>query len=289
MNNKWTKARLEILDDQIVEVLRQDRPQSIRHIFYRMTDPRLAQPVPKTEAGYRRVQGRTKKLREDGRIGWDWIVDLSRVTYPAYSYQSAADFVTAYLTLYRFDVWAQNGQYAEVWTESRSLAAVVQDTCQTYRVGLFPAGGFASLTMINDAANRIAAQLESGAVRGAHIAYVGDYDPSGLEIDRSLEETLRDHIGDLSDFLTFDRLAVTERQIVDWQLPTKPRKPTELRRTDIQDTVEAEAIPAGQMRSLLADRIASYLPTDAIENAEAREKDEIAAILYKIKNGQVAP
>ena len=36
-----TKAELDQLDEQIYEVLYDDKPQSVRHIFYRMTDPRL--------------------------------------------------------------------------------------------------------------------------------------------------------------------------------------------------------------------------------------------------------
>ena len=42
-----TKAELDQLDEQIYEVLYDDKPQSVRHIFYRMTDPRLPVFVPK--------------------------------------------------------------------------------------------------------------------------------------------------------------------------------------------------------------------------------------------------
>ena len=36
-----TDAQLEQLDAQIIAVLKEDHPQSVRHVFYRMTDPRL--------------------------------------------------------------------------------------------------------------------------------------------------------------------------------------------------------------------------------------------------------
>jgi hypothetical protein len=36
-----TRERIEQLDAQILDVLREDHPQSVRHVFYRMTDPRL--------------------------------------------------------------------------------------------------------------------------------------------------------------------------------------------------------------------------------------------------------
>jgi urate oxidase len=42
-----TKQQIEQLQKQIYEVLYQDHPQSVRHIFYRMTNPRLLEPVEK--------------------------------------------------------------------------------------------------------------------------------------------------------------------------------------------------------------------------------------------------
>jgi hypothetical protein len=40
-------AQVAQLDAQIVDVLSGDHPQSVRHVYYRMTDPRLPEPVPK--------------------------------------------------------------------------------------------------------------------------------------------------------------------------------------------------------------------------------------------------
>jgi hypothetical protein len=54
MRERRINARIEQLDEQILAVLREDNPQSVRHVFYRMTDPRLPEPVEKTERGYRR-------------------------------------------------------------------------------------------------------------------------------------------------------------------------------------------------------------------------------------------
>ena len=39
-----TDAQIAQLDEQIIDVLKEDHPQSVRHIFYRMTDPRLPEP-----------------------------------------------------------------------------------------------------------------------------------------------------------------------------------------------------------------------------------------------------
>ena len=36
-----TNKQIRQIDQQIIEVLAEDNPQSVRHVFYRMTDPRL--------------------------------------------------------------------------------------------------------------------------------------------------------------------------------------------------------------------------------------------------------
>ena len=57
-----------ILTKQMMVVLEQDQPLSVRHVFYRMVDPTLDVVVPKTHNGYRRVQRLLANMRLDGRI-----------------------------------------------------------------------------------------------------------------------------------------------------------------------------------------------------------------------------
>ena len=73
-----TREQLDTLDEQLIEVLRADRPQSVRHLFYRITDPRLAEPVDKTEHGYKLIIRRCLRLRRSGRIPYGWISDATR-------------------------------------------------------------------------------------------------------------------------------------------------------------------------------------------------------------------
>lgn len=74
-------AQINQLDEQILEVLREDNPQSVRHVFYRMTNPRLPEPVEKSERGYRHVQDRIVKLRRAKRLPFGWITDATRRGY----------------------------------------------------------------------------------------------------------------------------------------------------------------------------------------------------------------
>ncbi len=124
-----TRAQTDQLDAQIVAILREDHPQSIRHIFYRLTDPRLAEPVEKTMAGYNQVKDRLKILRRAVTVPYSWIADMSRRGYHADTFDDAADFVRRMAGLYRSDLWRLSEHYVEVWCESRSIASVIQRDC----------------------------------------------------------------------------------------------------------------------------------------------------------------
>lgn len=269
-----TNDEIEQLDQQIIDVLREDHPQSVRHVFYRMTDPRLPEPVEKSDRGYRHVQDRVKKLRRAGRVPYGWIADATRRGYHTSTFNGAADFLKRMAGIYRSDLWAQSKYYVEVWCESRSIAGVIQDTCEELAVSLYPCGGFSSITLAYEAAQTINWECREGKV--CLIYYIGDYDPAGVLIDRSLEQELREHLDGAP--MCFWRLGITEEQIAEYDLPTKPRKATDRRSLHIKETVEAEAMPAHILRDILRREIEMWLPEDALEVvkvAEQSERDQI--------------
>lgn len=266
--DRRTKARLDVLDEQIMDVLREDHPQSVRHVFYRMTDPRLDEPVEKTDRGYRHVQDRMVKLRRAGRLPFSWVTDTTRRGYHTPTYSDEAHFLQAMKGFYRADLWQHSDCYCEVWTESRSIAGVIEDDCRELAVSLYPAGGFSSITLAYQSAETINVY---SAGRQAVIFYIGDYDPAGVLIDVALERELRQHLSPTVE-LVFKRLGITEEQIAGFDLPGKPRKETDRRSLHIMETVEAEAMPAGILRRILRTEIENLLPPDALAVARVEEQ-----------------
>jgi hypothetical protein len=277
-----TKAAMAQLTDQLVDVLAEDHPQSARHLFYRMTDPRLPEPVEKSDRGYDTVQRLLVNLRRSGVIPYGWITDSTRRGYFAETYRGPERALRRTATAYRRSYWDASADYVETWCESRSIAGIIQGTCEEYAVPLYPSGGFASLSLIHDAAENIAYEA---ANRPVHILYIGDHDPAGVLIDRKIEAELRDHLPDTH--LSFHRLAVTRDQIELWGLPTKPAKD---RRGGFDGgTVEAEAIPAATMRQLLADAIAAFIDPHemaVLRQAEASERGLLMTMAASLEAGR---
>lgn len=267
-----TKERLDQLDAQIIAVLKEDHPQSVRHVFYRMTDPRLPEPVDKSDRGYRHVQDRCVKLRRSGRIPYHWIADMSRRGYFTNTFAGAGDFIRRMGHLYRADLWRDAEYRCEVWAESRSIASVLTDQCEELAVSLYPCGGFASLSFAHAAAEE---HNGNDDTRPLIVLYVGDYDPAGVLIDRALERELRTHLrADIP--MDFRRIAINEEQVKEHDLPTKPRKEGDKRSQHIEYTVEAEAMPAHVLRGILRDEVEALLPQNALEVAKVAERSERA-------------
>jgi hypothetical protein len=142
-------------------------------------------------------------------------------------------------------------------------------------VPLYPAGGFSSITLAYEAAQGINA-VHRG--REAVVFYVGDFDPAGVLIDEAIERELRTHL-DSDVVLDFRRIAITEEQIERYDLPRKPRKLTDRRALHVTDTVEAEAMPAATLRSLLRTEIEALLPEHALKVAKVAEESERKGLL----------
>jgi hypothetical protein len=276
--SRRTNDQLAALDEQLIAVLKECQPQSVRHVYYRMTDPRLTVSVPKTDKGpgngYSAVQRRLSKLRENGRIAW--VCDFTRRGYHVATYRGAADFIRRTAGLYRANAWEAAETYVEVWCESRSIAGVVEDLCYELAVSLYPSGGFTSHSMVFDCSGYIEDKIAKTG-KPIKVIYIGDFDPSGVLIDRDIEKRLRKHLdarGIDPDQLTFHRIAVTADQVVEHNLPTKPRKPKERRSKEIMWTVEAEALPVPVLLRLLREKIESFMPENALRVARAAEDSE---------------
>jgi hypothetical protein len=216
---------VEVMRDIMHGLLEADHPQSVRHVFYLMTDPRRAFHVEKTEAGYRQVQRQLSEMRKLGLLPYGWIADATRMGWHVYAYTNAADFIRRMHGAYRADIWGRSDAYCETWVESRSIASVIRDDCDELGVSLYPAGGFSSLTLPYEAAQEIADKVRDTG-KTIEIVYVGDYDPAGVLIDVDIEGKIRGHLDNagIDNPVSFHRIAITPEQIAEHDLPTKPRK-----------------------------------------------------------------
>ena len=214
------------------------------------------------------VQTDLTLLRRAGTVPFDWLADSTRWQRKPRTFDSVQEALEETARLYRKALWADADAYVEVWLEKDALAGVVYPITSKFDVPLMVARGYASLSFLHEAAEYIA-----GLDVPAYIYHLGDYDPSGQDAARAIEQILREMAPDAE--IHFERLAVTQRQIAQWRLPTRPTKKTDTRAKGFGAlSVELDAIPPNRLRDLVQKAIERHLPPEQYAVLKVAEESE---------------
>lgn len=144
-------------------------------------------------------------------------------------------------------------------------------------VPLMVTRGYSSISYLHSAAETIAAK---GCP--TFFYYFGDYDPSGCDITRSVEEGIR-RFAPGAD-ITFERVAVTTEQIRDMRLPTRPTKKSDSRSKGFEgESVEVDAIPPRGLKQLATGCIERHIDRRALAELRRVEDEERTTIELMIE------
>lgn len=263
--HRATKADVESRRAALYEIVAVMRPMTVRQVFYQAT---VRNVVDKTEAGYTKVQTDLVHMRKAGDLPYDWLADNTRWQRKPLTFSSVQHALNDTARLYRKALWTNAGSYVEIWLEKDALSGVVMPVTSLYDVPLMVARGYASLSFLHSAAEYIS---EIGVP--TYIYHLGDYDPSGVDAGKKIEQTLREMAPAAE--LHFERIGVTSEQIREWRLPTRPTKQSDTRSKNFGDiSVELDAIEPDMLRSLVEAVIQRHLPRRQFEILKAAEESE---------------
>lgn len=258
--------------DGLEAIVRSMAPMSVRGAFYQASTQGL---IPKTEAGYRKVQRALVKLRENYRVQWGWITDGTRTRYGVQTYDGLDDALGDIAAVYRRDLWRNNDEIIEVWLEKDALRGVISPVTMRWTVDLMVCRGYPSLSYLHDAA-----QYANGIGKPLVIYYLGDFDPSGWDIPRMIEERLLE----FGCNFQLKRLAVLPEQVEVWQLPTRPTTSTDTRAKHFGSaSVELDAVPPPTLRQLVDDAISEHVDQHKLTVLKGYEEEE-RGLLDKLVN-----
>jgi hypothetical protein len=166
----------------------------------------------------------------------------------------------------------------EIWLEKDALSGVVYEVTSEWDVPLMVTRGYPSVTYLHEAAEAISAQRKP-----AYIYYLGDHDPSGVDIPRKVEAGLREFAPRAE--IHFQRVAVLPEQIVELQLPTRPTKTTDSRSKHFEgESVEVDAIPPAKLRALVRECNELHVDQHALRVMRVAEKPERTLLQHLINN-----
>jgi len=154
----------------------------------------------------------------------------------------------------------------EAWVEKDSIRTFIGKLAVKYRLGIQVLKGFASLSMYRRA-------LERGKKRRVTmVLYIGDFDPSGLLIEKVAQGEMDHKMG-----IKFVRLAITMEQIKRFRPPSRPVNIKDSRAKEYIEKYgdrcwEVEAIRPRTLLKLIEKGLRENVPPEFLVEAEARER-----------------
>jgi hypothetical protein len=219
--------------------------------------------------------------REEGAIPWDWIVDETRSVERKPSWDDIEDFGRSVLVGYRKDRWVTQPVRVELWSEKGTVRGLLAPILDAYQIPFRVMHGYGSATSVNDIAELIEEVVDGGQDFVA--LYVGDWDPSGLDMsERDLPNRV-ERYGDGAEF-TLRRIALVKSD-----LDSLPSFPLETKRKDPRHDWyrrnyhshlcwELDAMNPVTLRNRVEEAILEYIDAEAWNRANEVEAAEIANI-----------
>ena len=212
-----------LVDERIPTFQKEEIVPALREIFYLLVKE---EKIPNTKSSYKQLSEHLVRLRMEGTVPWSAISDDTRLVHfdrlpkymtPTEYVENRIDRVRNASTEYKIPLWYGQPYYPEVWIEKLAAVRTIASYIKDKQVRLVPIRGYDSWTNIHKSSLRLKAKKKDGFK--VVIIYLGDFDPSGEDIDRHTRQGLN-YFG-LGD-IPINRIAVTKKQIQQFKLPPVP-------------------------------------------------------------------
>lgn len=276
---------------------------SLRQLYYQFV---AHHALPNTEQNYKLLGKVISDARLAGRLDWDCLVDRGRETTTNSHWESPADIIEASARQFRYNLWESQPWYVEVMVEKQALEGVLEPVCRRNDVPFTANKGYSSSSAMYQCGKRLRDAFDDG--KKVAIIYLGDHDPSGIDMSRDVEQRLMlfSEAGEWDDSdqqcyldesyedrYEVNRIALNIGQVRQYNPPPNPTKMSDTRadgyvRKFGGECWELDALDPEVLATLTETTIQSYLDTDlwnaaVLRQENAREDLKAMAADYRTK------
>ena len=259
---------------------------TLRQLYYQLV---ARDVIPNAQTWYKRLGDVVSNGRLAGYVDWDIIVDRGRTVVKPPDWSSPADILAAAAQSYRLDRWEGQTHHVEIWCEKDALSSVIEPVCRDYNVRFLANRGYSSSTAMYDASKRFMVARRKG--QWPVVIYLGDHDPSGMDMSRDVADRLRlltYHLG-----VQTDRLALNFDQVEEYQPPPNPTKLQDSRAHGYvsnfgMDSWELDALEPQVLDGLMRDAIERYLDRNLYDRMVELEEAGRESILKAVEEKEEA-
>jgi len=221
-NPSKATARILGLSNSVIEDFRADGFDSVtlRQLYYKMVARDLFPEEWRDNEGnknnpqsYGKFKAIIGKGRWGGFIDWEAIVDRTRKLKKNSHWESPSEIIRSCANQFRLDSRKNQDIHVEIWVEKDAMVGVLDSVCPGLDVPYYACRGNDSHSMVWRASMRF---REEEKRRGVLVLYLGDHDPSGMDMDRDIRDRL-ELLGCKNTIV--ERIALSEAQIKQYKPP----------------------------------------------------------------------
>jgi len=275
VEHKFNTASLKLIaiaNGILEEYKDQGYQLSLRQLYYQLV---ARDYIENSIRSYKRTGDLISNARLAGLLDWEMIEDRGRETVTNVHWKSPAQIVRAAAEQFRTDHWVGQDCYVEVMVEKDALSGILEPVCRGLDIRFTANKGYSSSSAMYEASKRIYRAAREG--KEVHLFYLGDHDPSGIDMTRDIQERLALFTRDRIDIYTM-RLALNYDQVEQWQPPENPAKESDSRYQVYlekfgESSWELDAVEPSTLASLVEDAVKELIDQDIWNGIEAKEAE----------------
>lgn len=263
----------------LAEYEQQGYKLTLRQLYYQLVARDI---IPNSMAEYTKIGNVVSRGRLAGFIDWDMIEDRVRVPQSRSHWSSPREIIEAAAQSYYRSRWENQRSYIEVWSEKDAVSNIIQPVCRRWDVTFMANRGYSSQSAMYEASRRLYDAHAAGKFVG--VIYLGDHDPSGIDMTRDIRDRLGVFLNEGSEFSNVVRLALNMDQVQQYNPPENPAKVTDSRFKGYvkiygDKSWELDALEPKVLEQLVEEKIKEFVDHDLWEEVEHEEAEHQAMLL----------
>lgn len=242
--------------------------------------------IPNALEIYKRICKFITDARYAGLIDWEAIEDRGRVATMPSEWGNVNELIRSAVHSYRLPRWKDQHYYVELYCEKEAMASVLKPIADKYHIYFGSNKGYSSASAVYNVAQRVKEQLEED--KKVIILYLGDHDPSGLDMIRDIRDRIEEFVSEGSEYIepNFEviQIALTMEQIKKYNPPPNPAKITDPRAKGYiikygKVSWELDSLKPEILIDMAEQKITEYLDMDKYNNIMRQETKEIRKLV----------